>query len=124
MYWLRNRTTVPRILLAATLAMTTAAAPTKVLIVRSAGPSAKSYPPGRSLPENARITLAMGDTLTLLGSAGTLTLRGPGKFAATVQVRPGPRTVPPGMRAVTAAMRGKPNPHSVSPVLAHALTVW
>ena len=113
-----------RVGVAAILVIAAAPAPTKVLIVRSAGPSAKSYPLGRSLPENARITLGAGDTLTLLGDAGTLTLRGPGTFAATVLVRPGPRTVAVDRRAVTAAVRGGLVLHPVTPDIPRAFSVW
>ena len=112
-----------RVGLAASLVIAAAPASAKVLIVRSAGPSAKSHPVGRSLPENAQITLGKGDTLTLLGSAGTLTLRGPGTFLATVLVRPGPRTVGTDRRAVTAAVRGGPLPHPAAAV-PQAFTVW
>ena len=122
--WIQNRTKVLRVGLAAVLVIAAAPASAKVLIVRSAGPSAKSYPVGRSLPENARITLRARDTLTLLGSAGTLTLRGPGTFAATVVVRPGPRTVAVDRRPITAAVRGGPLPHPVAVNVPRAFSVW
>jgi hypothetical protein len=48
--------------------------------VRSAGPSAKTYPAGRSLPDNARLTLQPGDVVVLLGNDSSRTLRGPGTF--------------------------------------------
>ncbi len=51
------------------------------LIVRSSGPSAKLYPPGRSLPDSARVALGAGDQLTLLDGRGTRTLAGPGAFS-------------------------------------------
>lgn len=54
----------------------------ETLVVRSGGPSAKSYPAGKALAANARITLQAGDTLTVLDSKGTRTLRGPGTFDA------------------------------------------
>jgi hypothetical protein len=54
----------------------------KTLVVRSAGPSAKAYPPGRSLPDSAKISLQQGDSLTILGPGSKRTLRGPGTFAA------------------------------------------
>ncbi|HEX8667144.1 MAG TPA: hypothetical protein VF727_02085 [Allosphingosinicella sp.] len=65
---------------AAGLALVGAAADAGVLIVRSAGPSAKSYPAGRSLPDTARLTLQPGDVVVLLGNDSTRTLRGPGTF--------------------------------------------
>lgn len=51
-----------------------------VLVVRSSGPSAKSYPPGHSFPDNAQVTLRPGDVLIVLGGQATRTLRGPGTF--------------------------------------------
>lgn len=52
------------------------------LVVRSSGPSAKAYPPGRQLPDSAKIQLRPGDTVTILGPGSTRTLRGPGSFSA------------------------------------------
>lgn len=54
----------------------------KALVVRSAGPSAKAYPPGKALPDSAKISLQPGDSLTILGPGSKRTLRGPGTFAA------------------------------------------
>ena len=53
----------------------------KALVVRSAGPSAKTYPPGKALPDSAKISLQPGDSLTVLGPGSKRTLRGPGTFA-------------------------------------------
>ena len=53
----------------------------KALVVRSAGPSAKTYPPGKALPDSAKISLQPGDSLTILGPGSKRTLRGPGTFA-------------------------------------------
>jgi hypothetical protein len=47
------------------------------IVVSSSGPSARSYPAGKSLAAGSRIVLAPGDTLTVLDSRGTRTLRGP-----------------------------------------------
>jgi hypothetical protein len=58
------------------------AATASVVVVKSLGPSAKSYPPGKTLPESAKITLQGGDVVTVLGPASAQTLRGPGNFAA------------------------------------------
>lgn len=52
------------------------------VVVRATGPSAKAYPAGKQLPDNARLTLKAGDTLVLLDSRGTRTVSGPGTFAA------------------------------------------
>lgn len=62
-------------LLAAPAAL--AAAP---LVVRSLGPSAKAYPPGRAVGENTPLVLKAGDVVTVLAPSGARTLRGPGTF--------------------------------------------
>lgn len=54
-----------------------AAAWAGTVVISSSGPSARSYPAGKSLAAGSRIVLAAGDTLTLLDSRGTRTLRGP-----------------------------------------------
>lgn len=53
------------------------------LVVRSAGPSAKAYPAGKALADNAKIVLKAGDTIVLLDGRGTRTLSGPGTFSAS-----------------------------------------
>jgi hypothetical protein len=53
-----------------------------VVVVKSLGPSSKSYPPGKTLPETAKINLLGGDIVTVLGPASAQTLRGPGNFDA------------------------------------------
>ena len=50
------------------------------LVVRSLGPSAKSYPPGRAVAENTPLVLKAGDVVTVLAPSGARTLRGPGIF--------------------------------------------
>lgn len=64
----------------AALIVGTAQAAAAVLVVRSSGPSAKIYKTGKALPDNSKITLKANDTVTLLDSRGTRTLRGPGTF--------------------------------------------
>lgn len=59
------------------------AAAANVLVVRSAGPSAKAYPAGKAIPDSQSIALKANDTLVLLDSRGTRTLRGPGSFSAS-----------------------------------------
>lgn len=54
----------------------------ETLVVRAGGPSARNFPAGKTLATNSRITLLAGDTLTVLDSRGTRTLRGPGTFSA------------------------------------------
>jgi hypothetical protein len=58
------------------------AAIANVVVVKSLGPSAKAYPPGRTLPETAKINLQGGDVLTVIGPSSAQTLRGPGNFDA------------------------------------------
>ena len=53
------------------------AASAGTVVISASGPSARSYPAGRSLAAGSRIVLAPGDTLTVLDSRGTRTLRGP-----------------------------------------------
>jgi hypothetical protein len=65
---------------AITALLTSTAAVGAVVVVRSLGPSAKAYPPGKTLPENSRITLQGGDVVTVLGPGSAKTLRGPGNF--------------------------------------------
>ena len=105
MSWDRNR--FARAAVAALLAATAASAGANVLVVRSAGPSAGAYPAGRSLPDNARITLRAGDTLVVLGGSGTRTFRGPGTFSPSAAVQAGPRTLASndGRRARIGAVR-------------------
>jgi hypothetical protein len=67
---------------AAAIAFASTAAAASVVVVKSLGPSAKAYPPGRTLPETAKISLQGGDVLTVLGPASAKTLRGPGNFDA------------------------------------------
>ena len=67
---------------AAAIALTSTAVMANVVIVKSLGPSAKAYPPGKTLSESAKITLQGGDIITVLGPASAQTLRGPGNFDA------------------------------------------
>ena len=59
------------------------AALANVVVVKSLGPSAKAYPPGKTLPPAAKITLKGGDVVTILGPGAARTLRGPGNFDTT-----------------------------------------
>jgi hypothetical protein len=51
------------------------------VVVRSTGPSAKSYPPGKALSANTRLSLQAGDIVTVLDAGGTRVLRGPGSVS-------------------------------------------
>jgi len=63
-------------------ALGSSAALANVVVVKSLGPSSKAYPPGKTLPPSAKITLQGGDVLTVLGPSSAKTLRGPGNFDA------------------------------------------
>jgi hypothetical protein len=104
--WDRNRISLRGAALAAAL-LVAAPAAANVLVVRSAGPSAGAYPVGRSLPDNARITLRAGDSLVVLGGTGTRTFRGPGTFSPSSAVQAGARTIASsdGRRARIGAVR-------------------
>jgi hypothetical protein len=71
-----------RALFAAALLATGSAALADILVVRSTGPSAKSFPPGKRIAEGSRVVLKANDSLDLLDGRGTRTLRGPGTFVA------------------------------------------
>ncbi len=71
-----------RSLIAAVLLAGATAAAADILVVRSTGPSARSYPPGKRLPENTRLVLKPSDQLTVLDGRGTRIIRGPGTFVA------------------------------------------
>ena len=88
MSWTQNRAAKARRTLAAAAAVAigvagsllmTPAAHAATIVVRSNGPSASAYPPGKSLPSSATVTLKAGDVLTVLDASGTRVLRGPGK---------------------------------------------
>lgn len=53
------------------------------LVVRSSGPSARSFAPGNKLADGGSLLLKAGDVVTLLDAKGTRTLRGPGRFSVT-----------------------------------------
>jgi hypothetical protein len=71
---------------AALLASTASAA--AVLVVRSSGPSAGSYPPGKALPDTHMLKLKASDVVVLLDSRGTRTLQGPGNFSVSASATP------------------------------------
>lgn len=67
---------------AVALALGSTAALANVVVVKSLGPSAKAYPPGKTLAPDAKIKLQGGDVVTVLGPGSAKTLRGPGSFDA------------------------------------------
>jgi hypothetical protein len=66
-----------------TIALTSSAALANVVVVKSLGPSAKAYPPGKTIPAAAKIQLQGGDVVTVLGPGSAKTFRGPGNFDTT-----------------------------------------
>lgn len=62
------------------------AARADTIIVRSNGPSAKSYPIGKSLPANTKLALQNGDSVTVLDAGGTRVFKGPGNFPLSAAV--------------------------------------
>jgi len=80
MYWLRSVVTAGALGCAALLLPATARA---AMVVASSGPSAARFPVGKKLDDAGRITLAKGDSVTVLDARGTKVLRGPGSFAVS-----------------------------------------
>jgi hypothetical protein len=147
MSWKRNSARVGAALMIGAMA---AAAAADTLVVFSRGPSAKLYPPGKSLPEGSALKLLANDQLTVLDGRGTRTLRGPGQFnlaslaagqaVSEVNTRltllmntPGDRRIRIGaVRGVTSGQMRSPNlwfvdvgrPGTVCVADPAALTMW
>jgi len=51
------------------------------MVVRSTGPSASSYPAGKKMGNDAKITLKAQDKVTILTKSGTRVLSGPGTYS-------------------------------------------
>nr|WP_254306119.1 adenylate/guanylate cyclase domain-containing protein [Sphingopyxis sp. BSNA05] len=51
------------------------------MVVRSTGPSASSYPAGKKMGNDAKITLKAQDKVTILTQSGTRVLSGPGTYS-------------------------------------------
>src|SRR5688572_6379844 len=62
------------------------------VVVSASGPSAASYPVGKSIGNSERIVLRAGDTLTVLDGNGTRVLRGAGTFSLDQQAGPSKRS--------------------------------
>lgn len=62
------------------------------VVVSASGPSAGSFPVGKSIGNNERIVLRAGDTLTVLDGNGTRVLRGAGSYTLSQQAGPSKRT--------------------------------
>lgn len=93
------------------------------IVVRSSGPSAKSYPVGNKLKEGTRITLSSGDQITVLSNSRTQVLSGPGSFTIGQQAarssRIGTRVASfvnrSGGRVRTGAVRGESDSADAAP---------
>jgi len=70
------------------LAALAASAAASVIVVRSNHPA---YPVGRTLPDNVRIPLGAGESVTVVGRDGSRVFRGPGAFSPASPVQPGAR---------------------------------
>jgi len=112
--WGRN-SSFARATIVALLAAAAMPAAANVLVVRSTGPSAAAYPPGRSLPDNVRLTLRAGDAVIVLAAGGTRTFRGPGVFAPSAAAAPA--QVGDGHRARIGAVRS-------AGIVPHSPTIW
>lgn len=82
MNWASKMTAARGVAAAALTVALAGAAIAGPVVVRSTGPSARAYPAGRQLPDNAQLALKAGDTVVLLDSRGTRTLSGPGNYPA------------------------------------------
>ncbi len=97
------------------------AATAEVLILRSAGPSARNYPAGRRVADNTSFTLRPSDVVVVLANGATRTFRGPGSFSATGPVRRGTQMAGgTNVRRQTGAVRGD---DPVAPVT-HPADIW
>ena len=108
------------------------AAQAQSIVVRSSGPSAATYPQGKKLPANVRVTLKPGDKLTVLDKAGSRVLSGPGSFTldGTVARDAGAATRVAGViggggaRTRTGAVRGAGAVRSAAPSASGPDSVW
>lgn len=97
------------------------AAAAEVLILRSAGPSARNYPAGRRVADNASFTLRPGDIVVVLANGATRTFRGPGSYSAAGPVRRGTQMAGGGtVRRQTGAVRGD----DPTTVVARPADIW
>jgi hypothetical protein len=99
---------------ASLIAGPTAAAAANVMVVRSAGPSAKTFPPGKTIPSSSKIALQAGDLLVILGSSSARTLRGPGTFSASPVAKEN-LAMAANKRARFGALRSSDYPQNPSP---------
>jgi hypothetical protein len=82
LFWI-DRTKAASAGVALAIACTAGAAMASPLVVKSSGPSAAAYPPGKAIANTAKIALKAGDMVVILDGRGTRTLKGPGLFSPT-----------------------------------------
>ena len=83
------------------------AASAQSVVLQASGPTARHFPVGGSLPDEAVVALQVGDRLTVTGPRGVRTYVGPGNFSVLynpqrrrTRVRgPGAAPPPPGWEA-------------------------
>jgi hypothetical protein len=83
-----------RLAVAALVAAACAIAPAMAsagVVVSASGPSAASFPVGKTIGNSERIVLRAGDTLTVLDGNGTRVLRGAGTYRLDQQAGPSQR---------------------------------
>jgi len=84
MRWIRQAAKTAAKMAVAAMALTSAgAALAGAIVVRSNGPSAGAYPPGKALDASGSITLQAGDSITVLDASGTRVLKGPGRLSVS-----------------------------------------
>lgn len=81
------------VIMALAIAFGATGAAAETFVVSASGPSARAYPAGKSLPDDARVTLRENDVVIVAVGRETRTLRGPGTF--TPAVASGVRTAAP-----------------------------
>ncbi len=80
MFWSPSKRAMPATIGTLAFLGLAGAASAGTLVVRSSGPSAKNYPPGRAIPDGRKIALAANDQVTIIDARGTRTFKGPGSF--------------------------------------------
>lgn len=83
MFWTNTMIKSTALGIALFTGMVSTSANAEPIVVKSSGPSAATYPPGKKLAPASTITLKSGDVLTILDGKGTRTLRGPSSFSTS-----------------------------------------
>jgi len=87
-----------------------------VLVVKSSGPSAGTYKPGRALPDNAKVALQPADVLVVLAAESKRTFHGPGTFNLA--------DASAGSQAPTAVRRGRFSALRSAGIVPRSPTLW